>query len=170
MSITIKRGAKGKRAWAKYNVNDGTITIDDKVAGKYDLDTSEVYKDGKVVGRMQKTQGLFRDIFNGNNDCVASFVVNKYGKKFDGATIRPYDNPYSCEFTMGGEVMCNGETVGFVYAGEKDIEDYFVPIAAIFTFWIPGFVMESLETQKPMTKEPAPGTFAVSLCSNSSNG
>eukprot|EP00029_Vermamoeba_vermiformis_P003273 TRINITY_DN13667_c0_g1_i1.p3 TRINITY_DN13667_c0_g1~~TRINITY_DN13667_c0_g1_i1.p3 ORF type:complete len:113 (-),score=25.81 TRINITY_DN13667_c0_g1_i1:97-435(-) len=95
---------------------------------------------------MQKSQGLFRDVFNANNDCVASFVINKYGKKFDGATIRPYDNPYSCEFTQGGEVMCNGETVVFIYAGEKDIEDCLLPLRALFTF-VEKFVLESLETQ-----------------------
>lgn len=162
MSLTIKRGAKGEKAWAKYNISEGTFTIEDKVVGKYDLDTSEVYRGDKVIGRMQKTQGLFRDVFNGNNDCVASFVVNKNGRNYDGATVRPYGNPYSCEFLQSGEVMCNGETVGFIYFGEKNIEDYFVPLGALFIFFIEKFAMESLETQNPMTAEPAPGTFAVS--------
>lgn len=162
MTLTIKRGAKGEKPWAKYTIADGTITIDDKVVGKFDLDTSEVYRGDKVIGRMQKSQGLFRDVFNANNDCVASFVVNKQRNTYDGATVRPYGNPYSCEFLQSGEVMANGQTVGFIYAGEKDIEDYFVPLGAIFIFWIEKFVLESLETQKPMKDEPAPGTFVVS--------
>ncbi len=156
-----------EKAWTKYNTNDGTITIKDKVVGKYDLDTSEVYRGDKVIGRVQKTKGLFRDVFNGNNECVASFVVNKYNNQYDGATVRPFNNPYSCEFLQSGEVMCNGETVGFIYVGEKDIEDYFVPLGAIFIFWIEKFALENLETKKPMSQEPAPGTFVVSVNSNS---
>lgn len=162
MTLTIKRGTKGEKPWAKYTIADGTITIGDEVVGKFDLDTSEVYSGDKVIGRMQKTKGLFRDVFNANNDCVASFVVNKNKTQYDGATIRPLNNPYSCEFLQSGEVMANGQTVGFIYVGEKDIEDYFVPLGAIFTFWIEKFVLENLETQTPMSKNPEHDTFAVS--------